>query len=307
MKKSGDSAARQAAARMNTYAAFVAAQHVFRAGRTTMRPAAMCTPSKLRALPLKDTDPMTLLAFALLCLLALALRRWKRRRLSHACVTLAVLLFFGVGCGLVPSWLMRGLQEDYATTPTVAWGERNAIVLLGAGTFRDPAHGTVEPSFFANGRILAAVAQYQSCHAAGHDCKVLASGGDPLHNGVAEATVYRDSLVRAGVPAADVIVEDRSLSTWHNAQYSKPLLDTYAPQRVVLVTSGLHMRRSLLYFAHFGIVPVPVRGDLVEPLWSVYPLSWNFTVADGALHEYVGIARYHVYNALGLNAPRVKG
>lgn len=249
---------------------------------------------------------MTLLVFMLLCLLALALRRWRRQRLSRACTVLAVVLFFAVGCGPVPFWLMRGLQSDYSATPAVSWGERNAIVLLGAGTFRDPAHGTVEPSFFSNGRILAAVAQYQACHAAGHDCKVLASGGDALHNGVPEATVYREAMVRAGVPTADVIVEDRSLSTWHNAQYSKPLLDAYAPQRELLVTSGLHMRRSLLYFAHFGIEPTPVRGDLVEPLWSFYPLSWNFTVADAALHEYVGVARYHVYNALGLNAPKVK-
>ena len=57
---------------------------------------------------------------------------------------------------------------------------------------------------------------------------------------------------------------------------------------------------------HVPIEPAPVRADLVEPLWSVYPLSWNFTVADAALHEYVGIARYHVYNALGLNAPKAK-
>ncbi|MGO4700178.1 YdcF family protein [Dyella sp. 2RAB6] len=241
----------------------------------------------------------------LLCLLAYLGRR-KRPRLARTLGLLALLLVFAVGCGPVPGWLMRGLQGDYASAPSFNWGARNAIVLLGAGSFKDAAHGTLEPSFFANGRILAAVAQYQSCHLAGGDCKVLASGGDPQGNGAPEAAVYRDALVRAGVPAADVLVEERSLSTFHNAQYSKPMLDAYAPQRTVLVTSGLHMRRSLLYFDHFGIEPTPVRGDLVEPLWSFYPLSWNFTVTDAALHEYVGIARFHVYNALGLNAPKLK-
>lgn len=247
---------------------------------------------------------MTLTVLLLLCLLAFLLRR-RRPAAARAAVALMVLLIVAVGCGPVPSWLMRGLQGDYAATPAPHWQARNAIVLLGAGTFRDPAHGTLEPSFFANGRILAAVAQYQSCRAAGGECKVLASGGDALRNGAPEAAVYRDALVRAGVPAADVLLEDRSLSTWHNAQYSKPILAAYAPQHTVLVTSGLHMRRSLLYFAHFGLTPEPVRGDLIEPLWSFYPLSWNFTVADAALHEYVGIARYHVYNALGWNAPKV--
>ena len=248
---------------------------------------------------------MSLIVLLLLCLLAYLARR-KRPRLARAGGILALLLVFAIGCGAVPAWLMRGLQGDYASAPSIVWGTHNAIVLLGAGTARDPIHRTLEPSFFANGRILAAVEQYQSCHAAGGDCKVLASGGDALGNGEPEAAVYRDALVHAGVPAADVLVEERSLSTWHNAQYSKPILAAYGPQRTVLVTSGLHMRRSLLYFAHFGIEPAPVRADLVEPLWSVYPLSWNFTVADAALHEYAGIARYHVYNALGMNAPKAK-
>jgi len=248
---------------------------------------------------------MSLIVLLLLGLLAYLGRR-RRPRLARALGLLALLLVFAVGCGPVPGWLMRGLQRDYASAPPFAWGSRNAIVLLGAGTFKDPAHGTLEPSFFADGRILAAVSQYQSCHATGGDCKVLASGGDAQGNGAPEAVVYRDALVHAGVPAADVLVEDRSLSTWNNAQYSKPMLAAYGPQRTVLVTSGLHMRRSLLYFAHFGIEPTPVRADLVEPLWTYYPLSWNFTVADAALHEYVGIARYHVYNALGLNAPKVR-
>ena len=248
---------------------------------------------------------MSLIVLLLLGLLAYLARR-KRPGLARALGLFALLLVFAVGCGPVPGWLMRGLQGDYASAPSFPWGSRNAIVLLGAGSFRDPLRGTVEPSFFAEGRILEAVAQYRSCHAAGGDCKVLASGGDPQGNGRPEAVVYRDALVRAGVPATDVLVEDRSPSTWHNAQYSKPLLDAYAPQRTVLVTSGLHMRRSLLYFAHFGIVPTPVRGDLVMPFGSFYPLSWNFTVTDAALHEYVGIARYHVYGALGLNAPKVK-
>jgi hypothetical protein len=34
----------------------------------------------------------------------------------------------------------------------------------------------------------------------------------------------------------------------------------------------------------------------------VVPLAYNFAVADIALHEYLGIMRYHVYNALGWNS-----
>ncbi|WP_425601658.1 YdcF family protein [Dyella subtropica] len=245
-----------------------------------------------------------MLVFVLLGLLGFALGRLKRRGLGRVCYALALLFFWGVGCGAVPSWMSRDLQGDYASAAPANWPARSAIVLLGAGTFRDEAHGRLEPSYFANGRILTAVMLYRECRAAGGDCKVLVSGGDAQDHGAPEAEVYRDALLRADIPATDLIVESRSLSTWQNAQFSKPLLEADAAQRVLLVTSGTHLRRSLLYFAHFGLHPVPVRGDYVTPMWSFYPVAWNFTVADAALHEYVGIARYHVYNAIGWNAPK---
>ncbi len=169
---------------------------------------------------------------------------------------------------------------------------------------RDVA-GQAEPPLYGYGRIARAAALYRLCHASGNDCKVLASGGDPLHNGHSEAAVYGDLLQALGVPPADLMLEQRSLSTWQNAQFSRPLLLAYQPQRVLLVSSGLHLRRSLRYFAHFGIRPEPVRGDLVRAVPSWLPQAWNAALFDAALHEYIGLVRYRVYNALGKNAPPV--
>ncbi len=72
----------------------------------------------------------------------------------------------------------------------------------------------------------------------------------------------------------------------------------------MLVSSGIHLRRGLIYFAHFGVGATPVRADYLRAVWSWLPLSYNFVLADLALHEYTGIARYHVYNAMGWNAAR---
>jgi hypothetical protein len=36
---------------------------------------------------------------------------------------------------------------------------------------------------------------------------------------------------------------------------------------------------------------------------SWWPQSWNLALCDLALHEYLGIARYYEYNAMGWNAP----
>lgn len=236
-----------------------------------------------------------------LVLLGLALRALKWRRTAGAALWLAVLLFLATGCGLLPAWLLGNLQGPYARRPTIAWAPRNAIVLLGAGTVRTP-DGAVEPTLFANGRINEALALYRECKASGNDCKLEASGGDALHTGQPEATVYGALLQRLGVPAADLLLEPRSMNTWQNAQFSAPLVRGYGAQRVLLVSSATHLRRASLYFAHFGIATTPVRGDWLKERMDWWPQSWNFAVTDLALHEYLGVLRYRVYNAMGWNA-----
>ena len=236
-----------------------------------------------------------------LVLLGLALRALKRRRMAGVALALAASLFLATGCGLLPARLLHGLQAPYARRAAVAWAPRSAIVLLGAGTVR-AGDGAVEPTVFAYGRIDAALALYRQCKAAGGDCKLEVSGGDALHTGEPEATAYADELRRLGVPSADLLLEPRSLNTWQNAQFSAPLLRGYGAGRVVLVSSAVHLRRASLYFAHFGIHATPVRGDWLVPRMGWWPQSWNFAVADAALHEYVGVWRYRLYNALGWNA-----
>ena len=70
---------------------------------------------------------------------------------------------------------------------------------------------------------------------------------------------------------------------------------------MILVTSGLHLRRSILYFSHFGVHSLPVRADYVGAMMSPVPLAYNYLLMDLTLHEYVGVLRYHVYEMLGWN------
>jgi hypothetical protein len=42
--------------------------------------------------------------------------------------------------------------------------------------------------------------------------------------------------------------------------------------KLFLVTSGLHLRRALLYFGHFGVYPTPCAADRITPLLSILPL-----------------------------------
>lgn len=248
---------------------------------------------------------MSLMLLLLLVLLA-ALARWTRRpRLARGLALLTLLLFFAVACGPVPRLLLQHLQDTYASTAPDAWADRNAIVVLGVGTTRASASAPLEPPVFAYGRLTRAASLYRDCKAAQRQCMVLVTGGDPQKHGSAEAVVYAAALRQLGVPDADLEVEPRSMTTWQNAQFTRPMLLAYQPERMLLLTSGFHMRRSLLYFAHFGMHPEPVRGDEINATLPSWPEAWNIALCDLALHEYAGIARYDIYNMLGWNTPPI--
>jgi uncharacterized SAM-binding protein YcdF (DUF218 family) len=247
---------------------------------------------------------MTLLALVGAIVLATSFLALKWRRTSRALYVISVALFLAVGCGLVPAWLLDNLQSAYNEKPTVKWGKRNAIVLLGAGTEKIPGTGVVEPATFSYARIVETAELYNDCRKAKAVCNIVVSGGDAKHNGSPEASVYRSSLLRLDIEASDVILESDSMNTWQNAQFTTTALRRIDADHLLLVSSGIHLRRSELYFAHFGVAATPVRADYVRAVLSPLPLAYNFAVADFALHEYVGIARYHVYNALGWNPVR---
>lgn len=244
---------------------------------------------------------MTVNVLLVLIVLAAALARLKWRRCSRALLALALVLLLAAGCGPLPIWLLAQLQSDPAAAAPIVWGQRNAIVLLGAGTDRVAGSDRIEASLVAYGRIGKSAELYRECRRAGRECKVEVSGGDARGLGQSEAAVYAGDLQRLGVDATDLLLETRSMNTWQNAQFSGPLLKAYGADRVLLVSSAYHLRRAMLYFTHFGVHAVPVPADHVNGMLSWLPLSYNFAMADLALHEYSGIVRYHVYNAMGWN------
>lgn len=246
---------------------------------------------------------MTLTLFLLLLALALIAMRLRRLLAGRVLMLLALGWLFFAGCGPLTSLLLGNLQGGFAPDVT-GWGQRNAIILLGAGTVRGGA-GSIEPSLYANGRILRAAELYRSCKATGAECRVEVSGGDAAKLKQAEADVYAISLGRLGIPRADLMLEAQSMNTFENAQFSKPLLVSYGADKVVLVSSGAHLKRAMLYFAHFAIHAEPVRGDYVNARYDWLPTSENLSFADFAIHEYVGVWRYHLYNAMGWNVPRI--
>lgn len=253
---------------------------------------------------------MTLPLILFLVAAAVGLARLNWRKTSRAVAVVAAVLFFGVGCGPIPAFLLTDLQAGYSAAGTVREAGTTAIILLGNGTERvvtsnDPtaasAQAAVEVAPLAYGRVVKAVELYRACRLKNSHCTVVVTGGDPQHHGASEAAVYSARLQQLGVGPTDILTEGRSLNTWQNAQFTAAVLSTHPADQVFLVTSGIHLRRSLLYFGHFGIRGQPVRADFVSAMLSPIPLSYNFLLADLAIHEYVGVLRYSVYQFMRWN------
>ena len=244
---------------------------------------------------------MTILILLLLVAAAAVLVRTRRRQGGRILFVVAGILLVSIGCGPLPALVLKNLEAGYADASVLSWHQSAAIIVLGGGLEQVADTHTAEVPAIVYGRIVKTLELYLQCKRNGKACIVIVSGGDPHKLGASEATVYGEVLVKAGVDPADLVLEGRSLNTWQNAQFCAAWLQTHPQEQVVLVTSGVHLRRGMLYFSHFGIRALPVRADYVGAMMGPLPLAYNFLLMDVALHEYAGLLRYDVYELLGWN------
>lgn len=215
----------------------------------------------------------------------------------------SVLLLVLVGNGLIVRWLVTALQAPEFFRKPKDFGGTVAIVLLGDGNVLEPGTNRLVPGWLAYSRIECAAQLYLTVTSAGSISKIVVTGDGSGATGDRRTSVYAERLQALGVPAVHINVEGHGRNTYRQAELTGVILGTQPYDHLFLVTSGLHMRRALRYFEHFGLRPTPVASDLVAVSFTPIPLGQNFAIADIALHQFVGLLRLRVYNALGLNKP----
>lgn len=78
------------------------------------------------------------------------------------------------------------------------------------------------------------------------DAKLLITGGKLYSVSVSE--LMRDFALEQGVPTDSILLEDQSTSTYENAINSLALIQAMNLQKVLIVTSRYHTRRSFYVF-----------------------------------------------------------
>ncbi|CAG9246482.1 conserved hypothetical protein [Paraburkholderia unamae] len=227
---------------------------------------------------------------------------WRSARWRVAAC--AVLVFWLLASGWLSGLLLDFAQPemyrtpyDQATIGPASFGPRTAIVLLGGGT--DDRNGQLVPRRDVYARIALAASLHAQCARAKGVCRVIVSGGNPQHHASAEADNYAPYLLRAGVPRADLVLENQSLTTWQNARNVTPIVSAEDADTLLLVTSSYHMRRAMLDFRRFDMKPLPAVASVRRVERGLLPRAANLESAETALHELIGIAQFYVYRMIG--------
>ncbi|KAA6185148.1 YdcF family protein [Thiohalocapsa marina] len=230
-----------------------------------------------------------------LCCLALLLLGLRRRRLAAASLLVAVGWLGVWSLPVVSDALRWSLEGRFEARPVAALPAADAVVVLGGG-MRAPPPGRPYPDLGAGAdRAWQAARLF---HAGKADIVIL-SGGRFAWQGErpSEAEAMRAFLRDLGVPDTALRLEGRSRNTRENAVETARLLAASGLERVLLVTSALHMPRALASFRATGVEVIPAPTDFEVMPEPAHPLRWlpdAAALADStrALKEYLGLWVY---------------
>jgi uncharacterized SAM-binding protein YcdF (DUF218 family) len=240
-------------------------------------------------------QPYILLGLWLLVALVPLVRRRALTRRGLILLLLPILLLTVLCIPAVGYLALGSLEWHYEPLPTRP-ADTDAIVVLSGGVRVVSSDGTAaELDSHSIERCLQAAEFYHQ----GMPCTVVVSGGrpDPRTPEPTGAALMKELLLRLGVKAADILVEDRSRNTHENVVNSLVLLRERQLDKVILVTDAFHMLRADLCFRKAGlaVTPGPCAWHAIalpDSLRDYVPRPAAAGDVDLAWHEWLGLAWY---------------
>ena len=153
------------------------------------------------------------------------------------------------------------------------------IVVLGAGL-----RGSRVPPLLAS-RLDRAKQVHDRAVRKGRSPVIITSGGQGPDEDIPEADAMASYLIERGVPADQVLREDRSTTTWENLTFSRELMLARRPKyRCLIVTNNFHAFRAALTARK-----AKVNGQVVGSPTAAY--YWP----TATIREFVAILYTHCY------------
>lgn len=142
------------------------------------------------------------------------------------------------------------------------WGHRevpagtaDCIIVLGA---------RVAPPGVAGLSLTARAEKAAELYRGGAAKHIICTGGVG-HTPPAESIAATTVLVNLGVPRVAIFREEKSTSTWENANEAAAICHAHGWKRVIVVSDGYHLWRATHNFHRLGLDGLPVRAADPRP------------------------------------------
>jgi uncharacterized SAM-binding protein YcdF (DUF218 family) len=237
-----------------------------------------------------------------LLLIAALVLWWINSKWTPVAIVAALIILFLSSNAWTTNWLAQSLEWQNISATELPTAD--AIVILGGGT-RSQAYPRPDVDFSdAGDRVWYGATLYR----AGKAPKIIVSGGRIAWKGggTPEAEDLTKLLIAMGIPQLDIIPESNSFNTRDNAVNVQKILKERDFKRILLVTSAMHMPRSMAIFKRIGINAIAAPTDyrisqleIDEPnrqtesaILSFLPNDECLSLTTQAIREYIGIFIY---------------
>jgi uncharacterized SAM-binding protein YcdF (DUF218 family) len=229
---------------------------------------------------------------------------WKYPRWLPIPLLIACFVLFIGGNVWVSNFLVKSLEWQYISTPDEL-PNAEAIVILGGG-IKPAIHPRPMIDVAESGdRVIYGAKLYKM----GKSPLIIATGGRiPWRGGEnlpPEADDMTELLLFFGIPESAIIKEGDSFNTYDNAVNTRKILEKLNIDRILLVTSAIHMPRSVKIFEKQNLQVIPAPTDYLvtekdfqaEDNWqntliNLFPDSASLNNTTLAIKEYIGIVVY---------------
>jgi len=221
--------------------------------------------------------------FILIFMLAgLLIFKLKKQKAGKILLIVGIVFYYFLSITPVADLIIGPLENQYNHVQETDFGMADRVVLLTGS--KVPRASEVLRLYFKKNKELE------------QKVEIIISGTNainPEKNN--EAVETKKHLTERGVPAENIIIEDKSRNTLENAQYVETLV---GGEPFFLVTSAYHMPRSMEVFQKMGTNAIPAPTDFKTrrgyTLFDFFPNPGNLEKSNLAFHEYLGILYYRI-------------
>lgn len=220
----------------------------------------------------------------------------KRQKAGKCLVTIGLLFLLAFSTYPFASAILRPLERRYPAIDVLDQRDINKlgakyIVVLGGGQVCDPTI-PIASQFYPSS--LVRLIEGIHLHRQVPGSKLILSGGSSKYEPITNAELMKKMALLLGVKKEDIILEDSSKNTYEEAKIIK---DMVGKEKFILVTSAVHMPRSMALFKKFGMEPIPAPTNYLGkesskmPPQGFFPSSDNIKMVEVAFYEYLGLIK----------------